>query len=79
MFSLCVVFLVQGNWEPCFCCCFSAGELGELAGKIVKGNPVREFDGYVNKAATQKKILHDVFRKGDTAFMTGDNKRVGLN
>ena len=42
-----------------------------MAGKIVKGNPVREFDGYVNKSATQKKILHDVFRKGDTAFMTG--------
>lgn len=48
------------------------GELGELAGKIVKGNPVREFDGYVNKKATEKKILHDVFWKGDTAFMTGD-------
>ncbi|KAK7095529.1 long-chain fatty acid transport protein 1-like [Littorina saxatilis] len=48
------------------------GELGELAGKIVKGNPVREFDGYANKAATQKKILHDVFKKGDMAFMTGD-------
>ncbi|KAL8596763.1 hypothetical protein ACOMHN_053859 [Nucella lapillus] len=48
------------------------GELGELAGKIVKGDPVREFDGYVNKKATEKKILHDVFWKGDTAFMTGD-------
>lgn len=48
------------------------GELGELAGKIVKGNPVREFDGYVNKGATEKKILNDVFKKGDQAFMTGD-------
>ena len=49
----------------------SSGELGELAGKIIKGNPVREFDGYVNKAATQKKVLTDVFTKGDMAFMTG--------
>nr|KAG5710616.1 hypothetical protein BaRGS_013262 [Batillaria attramentaria] len=48
------------------------GEIGELAGKIVKGNPVREFDGYVNKGATEKKILRDVFKKGDQAFMTGD-------
>ncbi|XP_076455364.1 long-chain fatty acid transport protein 1-like [Babylonia areolata] len=48
------------------------GELGELVGKIVKGNPMREFDGYVNKGATQKKILHDVFKRGDVAFMTGD-------
>ena len=50
---------------------FITGELGELAGKIVKGNPVREFDGYVNKGATEKKILHDVWKKGDSAFMTG--------
>lgn len=48
------------------------GELGELAGKIIKGNPVRDFDGYVNTAATKKKVLHDVWSKGDTAFMTGD-------
>ncbi|KAL8558160.1 hypothetical protein ACOMHN_035465 [Nucella lapillus] len=47
-------------------------ELGELVGKIVKGNPMREFDGYVNKGDTQKKIIHDVFKWGDTAFMTGD-------
>ncbi|XP_064649666.1 long-chain fatty acid transport protein 4-like [Lineus longissimus] len=48
------------------------GEPGELVGKIVKGDPIREFDGYVNKDATSKKIAYDVFRKGDMAFLTGD-------
>ncbi|KAJ8299889.1 hypothetical protein KUTeg_021408 [Tegillarca granosa] len=48
------------------------GEAGELVGKIVKGDAVREFDGYVNKQATEKKVCRDVFKKGDMAFMTGD-------
>lgn len=48
------------------------GEPGELVGKIVTGDPFREFDGYVNKQATEKKTARDVFRKGDMAFLTGD-------
>ncbi|BFZ05567.1 hypothetical protein BsWGS_08606 [Bradybaena similaris] len=48
------------------------GEPGELVGKIVKGNPVREFDGYVDDSSTSKKIIRDVFTKGDLAFSTGD-------
>lgn len=42
-----------------------------MAGKIVTGRPAREFDGYVQKSATDRKIIHDVFRKGDRAFLTG--------
>lgn len=42
-------------------------------GKIVKGDALREFDGYVNKQATDKKVCSDVFRKGDQAFLTGEN------
>ena len=30
------------------------------------------FDGYVNKQATQKKIAHDVVKKGDQWFLSGD-------
>ncbi|XP_059170137.1 long-chain fatty acid transport protein 1-like isoform X2 [Physella acuta] len=48
------------------------GEPGELVGKIVKGDPVREFDGYVDDKATTKKVIRDVFSKGDLAFSTGD-------
>lgn len=44
------------------------GEPGEFVGKIVKGHPSRGFDGYVDKAATEKKIVRDVLRKGDMYF-----------
>lgn len=47
------------------------GEVGELIGKI-KNDAFRQFDGYVNKSATQKKVISDVYCKGDKAFLTGD-------
>ena len=43
-----------------------------MVGKIVKGDALREFDGYVNRQATDKKVCADVFRKGDLAFLTGN-------
>lgn len=30
------------------------------------------FEGYLNPVETSKKIAHDVFRKGDSAFLSGD-------
>ena len=36
------------------------------------GSPSRAFDGYIDKEATQKKILRDVLRKGDAYFRSGD-------
>ena len=44
------------------------GEPGEFVGKIVMGHPARDFQGYVDKVATNKKIICDVFRKGDMYF-----------
>lgn len=41
-------------------------------GKIIPGNPSRAFLGYVDKKASSKKIVRDVFRKGDSAFLSGD-------
>ena len=32
------------------------------------GHPSRGFDGYVDKKATEKKIVHNVLRKGDMYF-----------
>ena len=47
------------------------GEIGEAIGEI--GNDIRhDFSGYADKAASQKKILTDVFKKGDRWFRTGD-------
>lgn len=47
-------------------------EPGVFIGKIVKGNSAREFLGYVDEKASAKKIVHDVFHKGDMAFLSGD-------
>ena len=52
------------------------GEPGEVAGKIKPSDPTRRFDGYVNRDATEKKILRNVFRKGDAYFKTGDTMRM---
>ena len=49
-----------------------AGEVGMFVGTIDAKNPVRAFDGYSNKDATNKKIIHDVFMRGDAAFASGD-------
>ncbi|MBD3835179.1 long-chain-acyl-CoA synthetase [Brevundimonas sp.] len=50
------------------------GDVGEAIGEI--GNDIRhDFSGYADKAASQKKILTDVFKKGDRWFRTGDLMR----
>ncbi|ATC25300.1 long-chain-acyl-CoA synthetase [Caulobacter vibrioides] len=58
-------------------CCIEAGpeEVGECIGHI--GSDARSnFTGYADKAATEKKVLHDVFEKGDAWFRTGDLMKV---
>lgn len=50
------------------------GEIGEAIGLI--GDDIRhDFSGYADKAASEKKILTDVFAKGDRWFRTGDLMR----
>jgi len=47
------------------------GQIGECIGQI--GHEARdEYSGYVDKAASEKKVLRDVFEKGDAWFATGD-------
>ncbi len=50
------------------------GEIGELLGEIPSDPNVTQgrFEGYTSKEATERKILRDVMRKGDTWFRTGD-------
>ncbi|MBO9544396.1 long-chain-acyl-CoA synthetase [Caulobacter sp.] len=58
-------------------CCIEVapGEVGECIGHI--GSDARSnYTGYADKAATEKKILHDVFAKGDNWFRTGDLMKV---
>jgi fatty-acyl-CoA synthase len=47
-------------------------EIGELIGEIKPGETRFKYDGYESKEASSKKVLHDVFKKGDQWFRTGD-------
>ncbi|XP_067620529.1 long-chain fatty acid transport protein 4 [Eurosta solidaginis] len=61
---------IRGPDGLCQLC--ESNEPGVFIGKIVKGNSSREFLGYVDEKASAKKIVHNVFRKGDMAFLSGD-------
>ncbi|MDN5622361.1 long-chain-acyl-CoA synthetase [Acinetobacter guillouiae] len=45
------------------------GEVGLLIGKITKRSP---FDGYTDPEKNKSVIMKDVFKKGDSYFITGD-------
>ena len=47
------------------------GQVGECVGHI-GGDARSEYTGYADKAESEKKVLHDVFEKGDRWFATGD-------
>ena len=56
-----------------FCVVADYDEPGELIAKIVQKDLIREFSGYKGlPSQTQKKVLTDVFTKGDKYFLTGD-------
>jgi acyl-CoA synthetase (AMP-forming)/AMP-acid ligase II len=52
-----------------FCERVRPGEVGLLIGRI---SPFIRFDGYVDRTASESKVLRDVFRHGDRYFNTGD-------
>ncbi|KAL1123801.1 hypothetical protein AAG570_001572 [Ranatra chinensis] len=54
------------------CIICKPGEPGVFIGKINPKNPARAFLGYVNEKESEKKIVRDVFVKGDAAFHSGD-------
>jgi fatty-acyl-CoA synthase len=57
-----------------FCIKCAPGEAGEALGMISNdpNTPTGRFEGYAKKEETEKKILRDVFEKGDQWFRTGD-------
>ncbi|XP_072567880.1 long-chain fatty acid transport protein 1a isoform X1 [Paramormyrops kingsleyae] len=57
----------RGLCVPC-----RPGEPGLLVGRICQEDPLRRFDGYASQEATKKKIAHNVFQKGDSAYLSGD-------
>ncbi len=58
--------------ESGHCILAEPGEPGELLGKIVRCDPIKDFNGYKDRKATEKKILNNVFEKGDLYFRSGD-------
>jgi fatty-acyl-CoA synthase len=55
------------------CIAVERGETGEAIGKIAGG--AARFEGYTDAAATEKKILRDVFTPGDAWVRSGDLMR----
>lgn len=77
IYPVCLIKLDEETNQPIrdangMCVHCQPGESGEFVGKIVQSDPTRSFDGYASKEATEKKIITDVFRKGDQAFLSGD-------
>ncbi|KAL6482409.1 hypothetical protein MHYP_G00104890 [Metynnis hypsauchen] len=62
--------LIRDSRGLCMPC--KPGEPGVLVGRINQQDPLRRFDGYANQEATTKKIVHNVFKKGDSAYLSGD-------
>lgn len=60
-----------------FCIACSRGEPGEAIGRIGSAEQGGgRFEGYTDAGETEKKILRDVFAKGDAWFRTGDLMRI---
>lgn len=57
--------MLQSNFS------FIIDEPGVFIGKILPNNPTRAFLGYVDEKASEKKVVRDIFTKGDSAFISG--------
>lgn len=77
LFPLGLIVVDEETREPVrdsrgFCIPCKPGQPGELVGRIERGHPVRDFHGYADKSATEKKVIYNVWRKGDMCFRSGD-------
>ena len=59
--------------------CCSVDESGELLGRINMQSAFTRFDGYTDAQATKKKLISDVFTKGDLYFRSGDLLRQDVD
>ncbi|KAL0273775.1 UNVERIFIED_CONTAM: hypothetical protein PYX00_006374 [Menopon gallinae] len=56
-----------------FCIRCQANEPGMFIGMILPNDATREYNGYIGSAKeNEKKIVENVFKKGDKAFLSGD-------
>ncbi|XP_034934364.1 long-chain fatty acid transport protein 4-like isoform X2 [Chelonus insularis] len=71
------IIKVDADGEPIrnekgLCQACKPDEPGVFIGKIIPNNPARAFLGYVDEKASEKKIVRNVFKLGDSAFHSGD-------
>ena len=59
-----------------FCIKTGINEPGEAVGEIDEKVSFRRFAGYEDKKANQKKVMRNVFKPGDTYFLSGDILRM---
>jgi acyl-CoA synthetase (AMP-forming)/AMP-acid ligase II len=57
----------EGRCVPC-----ADDQPGELLGRVVAGGAGMEYDGYVDRGASERKIVRDAFSPGDAWFRSGD-------
>jgi len=64
-----------------FCIRAATNEAGEAIGRIAKDSSRAggEFEGYTDAEASKRKVLRDVFERGDAWFRTGDLMRMDAN
>jgi fatty-acyl-CoA synthase len=57
-----------------FCVPCGPDEVGEVIGQILNDSrkPANRFEGYADRASTERKILRDCFEAGDAWFRSGD-------
>lgn len=76
VYPISIIKVDQQTGEPIrdargLCMLCKPNEPGVFVGKIIPNNPSRAFLGYVDEEASKKKIVYDVFKKGDSAFLSG--------
>ncbi|XP_023953003.1 long-chain fatty acid transport protein 4 [Bicyclus anynana] len=77
IYPIAIIKVDQETGEPVrdsrgLCQLAQVNEPGVFIGKISSNNPTREYLGYVDKNASEKKIVRNVFTHGDSAFISGD-------
>ncbi|XP_064292349.1 long-chain fatty acid transport protein 4-like isoform X2 [Plodia interpunctella] len=77
VYPIAILKVDQETGEPIrnskgLCMLAKPNEPGVFIGKINPNLPSRAYLGYVDKSASEKKIVRDVFSYGDSAFISGD-------
>ncbi|CAH0603273.1 unnamed protein product [Chrysodeixis includens] len=77
VYPIAIIKVNQETGEPIrnamgLCQLAQPDEPGVFIGKIQSHNPARQYLGYVDKDASEKKVVRDVFQFGDAAFISGD-------